>query len=156
MSKTGGGGILLTETGDAIASKLRKAVTSSEPRVIREAWHAAESGDLAPQEAWKGNPNLVKQFHGVRNLFTILLSLGKKNRVEPWKEAAEYGTLKFSEFKPALAEIIADHFAPFRKRRAELAAKPKEVEAIVEKGIADATAVANETLLEVQQRMGLR
>lgn len=156
MSKTGQSGILLTENREAIAAKLQKAVTSGEPRVIREAWAAASQGPKGANMAWRGDPNLVKQFHGVRNLFTILLALGPEAEITKWQTAAESGDLKFSEFKSALADVIDQHFAPFREKRAALAAKPREVETIINAGVKKASVVANATLLEVQQKMGLR
>jgi tryptophanyl-tRNA synthetase len=156
MSKTGNGGILLTENHGTILAKLQKAVTSGEPRVIREAWAAAAQREKSPDNAWRGDPNLLKQFHGVRNLFTILMALATPEEIAPWQAAAQGGTLKFAQFKPALADIIDRHFAPFREKRAALAAKPREVEAIVSAGTKKASEFANATLLEVQQKMGLR
>lgn len=156
MSKTGSSGILLTESPEAIATKLQKAVSSGEPRVIREAWIAAEPAAKKSAGEWQGDPNLLKQYHGVRNLFTILHTLGDQIEIETWRQAASEGTLKFSEFKPALATIIANHLAPFREKRAALAAKPRELEKIMADGAERANEVASKTLLEVQQKMGLR
>ncbi len=156
MSKSGPSGILLTDEPEVITAKLQKAVSSGEPRVIREAWNAANTGIKATEVDWQGDPNLAKQFHGVRNLFTILLALGKPAETKHWAGIAESGELKFSEFKAALADIIAAHFAPFRERRAMLAQKPQDIEAIMIDGAKRASVVAEETLLEVQQKMGLR
>ena len=69
---------------------------------------------------------------------------------------AENGTLKFSEFKPALAKIIADHFAPFRERRAALVKDTKFVDNVIAEGNTKASLAAEATLLEVQTKMGLR
>ncbi len=156
MSKSLGGGIGLNDSPGEIEKKLKKAVTSSEPRVIREAFKAARAGDKAVDREWKGDANLKKQFHGLRNLFTILLALGSEDTVSTWETEAQNGTLKFSEFKPALATVIADHFAPFRERRAKLIKDAKFVDAVIAEGNAKANAVAEQTLLEVQRKMGLR
>ncbi len=156
MSKSLSGGILLNDSPDAIEKKLKKSVSSAEPRVIREAMKAAKAGAKAADREWKGDANLQKQFHGVRNLFTILLALGSEEQVDHWDALAETGELKFSEFKPALATIIADHFAPFRERRAKFTADTKLVDKVMAEGATKASAVAEATLLEVQQKMGLR
>lgn len=156
MSKSLGGGILLNDSPAEIEKRLKKAVSSSEPRVIREAMKAAKAGEKAADREWKGDANLQKQFHGVRNLFTILLSLGTEEQIGHWDTLAETGELKFSEFKPALATVIADHFAPFRARRAELMNDTKFVDQVIADGAKKASTVAEATLLEVQQRMGLR
>ncbi len=155
MSKTGGEGIALTDDEDAIRGKIQKAVTSGEPRVIREAFHAAEKADKASTE-WKGNPNLVKQFDGVHNRVTGLMALGDASDISIWKAAAESGEVQFSEFKPALAAIISGHFADFRTKRAKLATDTAYVQGVIEDGGLKANQVAETTLAEVQGKMGLR
>lgn len=156
MSKSVGGGIGLSDGPAAIEQKLKKAVTSAEPRVIREAMKAARAGAKAADREWRGDANLQKQFHGVRNLFTILVALGSETEIATWEVEAEKGRLKFSEFKPALAKIIADHFAPFRERRTKFVKDMNYVSGVIETGNKHANVVAEKTLLEVQQKMGLR
>lgn len=156
MSKSLGGGINLNDTEESIQNKLKKAVTSSEPRVIREAFVAAEKGEKSADAQWKGDPNLRKQFHGVRNLFTILLALGDSADVKIWRASAAAGEVQFSEFKSALAAVIASHFADFRTRRVKLEKDPATVDAVIEEGGLKANQVAEQTLREVQQKMGLR
>ncbi len=156
MSKSEGGGILLIDPPEEIEAKVRKAVSSSEPRVIREAFKAARAEAKAVAREWKGDANLQKQFHGVRNLFTILLALGSNEDVTSWETQAEVGELKFSEFKPALAKVIADHFAPFRERRAKLVKDHDYIDDVINTGAKKASAIAEKTLLEVQRKMGLR
>lgn len=156
MSKSEGNGIGLADAPATITKKVQKAVTSAEPKVIRDAMHAAQQGLRATGDEWRGDPNLLKQFHGVRNLFTILFALADKAERERWAAAAETGDLKFSEFKPALATTIADHFAPFRERRAKLEQDRDYVTEVVAAGAAKAGAFAEQTLHEVQVKMGLR
>lgn len=156
MSKSTGGGILLKDEPEVIEKKLKKAVSSAEPRVIREAFKAARAGAKAVDREWKGDENLQKQYHGVRNLFTILLALGTSEDIATWETQADTGELKFAEFKPSLTTIIANHFAPFRERRAELLKDADYVHDVIREGNKKANAVAEKTLLEVQQKMGLR
>lgn len=156
MSKSLGGGILLNDSPDEIMKKLKKAVSSAEPRVVREAMKAAKAGEKAADREWKGDANLQKQYHGVRNLFTILLALGSQEQITHWDTLAETGEVKFAEFKTALAEIIANHFSDFRARRAELSKDSAYVDKVISEGNLRASAVAEATLLEVQQKMGLR
>ncbi|MBI2984951.1 MAG: tryptophan--tRNA ligase [Candidatus Kerfeldbacteria bacterium] len=156
MSKTGGEGIALTDEESTIKKKIQKAVSTSEPRVIREAFRAAEQGERGPEIQWQGDPTLLKQFHGVRNLFTILLVLGLPKDTAQWKAAAEAGKIQFSQFKPTLATIIAEHFAPFRARREQLAKDETFVRGVIDEGGLKANQVAEQTLAEVQAKMGLR
>ncbi len=156
MSKSLGGGILLNDSPAVIEQKLKKAVSSAEPRVVREAFKAAKAGAKAANREWKGDANLQKQFQGVRNLFTILLAIASTTDSMHWDTLAETGELKFSEFKPALATIIADHFAAFRQRRAELVKDTAYVNEVIATGNTKANAVAEQTLLDAQYKMGLR
>lgn len=156
MSKSLGGGILLCDDEETILNHLKKAVTSSEPRVIREAMKAASDGGKGATREWKGDENLQKQYAGLRNLFTIMMALADESTIAQWETAADTGELQFSEFKPMLAKLIADHFADFRTRRAELIKDKAYVDSVIADGAKRANEVANATLLEVQQKMGLR
>lgn len=156
MSKSLGGGIGLNDSPEDVGKKMKKAVTSAEPRVIREAFAAASRGTKVAAAEWQGDPNMVKQYHGVRNLATILHALGTSAETKKWSAAADDGTLKFAEFKPALAEIVSRHFEPFRRRRQELAANHDQVDQVIAAGAKKAQTVAAQTLREVQQKMGLR
>lgn len=57
--------------------------------------------------------------------------------------------------KRALARGINEKLAPFRERRAEIAAKPGYVEEVLADGARRAKDIAQETIREVKERMGL-
>ncbi len=156
MSKSLGGGILLRDEPADIEQKMKRAVTSNEPRVVREAWKATGKEAKGATLEWQGDPNLAKQFSGVKNLFTILQALATPADVKTWGAAAEAGELQFSEFKSTLASLIADHFAAFRSRRAELLQDTDFVDGVIEDGAKRANEIAEKTLHEVQTHMGLR
>jgi len=59
------------------------------------------------------------------------------------------------ECKEQLAQGINEALAPFRQRRAELAAKPQYVEEVLADGAGRAHVIATETLREVKEKMGL-
>src|SRR5262245_5662025 len=71
--------------------------------------------------------------------------------------AARYraGGMGYGEAKKLLLEKAIDHFAPYRRRRAELAANPAEVEGVLRAGAARARAVARATLEEARLACGL-
>lgn len=54
-----------------------------------------------------------------------------------------------------LAEELADAFAPMRERAAEYRANPDLVHEILADGAARSRAIAEETMREVRERMGL-
>ena len=59
------------------------------------------------------------------------------------------------ETKRLLAERIVEHFAPMRARRSELAADPEVVERVLAEGAARVRPIAEETMREVRDAMGI-
>jgi len=64
-------------------------------------------------------------------------------------------TIGCVEHKKWFARDLADHFAPFRARRAELAADPDHVWEVLADGAARARVIAAQTLAEVKEKVGL-
>lgn len=64
-------------------------------------------------------------------------------------------TLGCVEDKAFLGERINHYLEPFRKRRAELSARPGLVAEVLEQGAQRASLIADETMREVRERMGL-
>lgn len=71
--------------------------------------------------------------------------------------AARYkaGGMGYGEAKKLLLDKVVAHFAPFRQKRAELAANPSYVEGVLRDGAAKARAVARQTLDEAKRACGL-
>ena len=59
------------------------------------------------------------------------------------------------EHKQWFARDLADYFAPFRARRAELAADPNYVWEVLADGAARARVIAAQTMAEVKEKVGL-
>jgi tryptophanyl-tRNA synthetase len=57
--------------------------------------------------------------------------------------------------KKILAKNINTHLEPFRQKRAELARNPEHVWDVLHDGAKRATAIAEETLAEVKEAVGL-
>ncbi|MFH1866878.1 MAG: tryptophan--tRNA ligase [Patescibacteria group bacterium] len=132
MSKSYGVGhyIALSDSPDIIRKKIAKAVT--------------DTG--GPVAGVSGGKNLL-------DLFKMLSTdRAKKKELE-----AEYhaGELKYSDFKPLLAETIIKVLKPIQEKRAELAKQPEKIKKILAEGHEKAQKVANKTLREVKERMGL-
>jgi len=66
------------------------------------------------------------------------------------------GGLGYGDLKKALFEHYWNHFAPYRARRAELAANLDYVEKVLQDGAERARAVAAKTLARARQNCGLR
>lgn len=92
---------------------------------------------------------------GTKNLFTLLEIFGDKNEYDFYVEARKAGTIKYSELKKNLAKLIAHYFADYRKKRIELENNPDYVMQVIAEGREKARAVANQTLAEVKEKIGL-
>jgi tryptophanyl-tRNA synthetase len=92
-----------------------------------------------------------------RNLAIQLLKL-----FAPADVAADYearlraGGLGYGDLKKALFEHYWNYFAPYRARRAELAAHPGYVDQVLRDGATRARAVAEQTLERARRNCGLR
>ncbi|MFA4818345.1 MAG: tryptophan--tRNA ligase [Patescibacteria group bacterium] len=97
-----------------------------------------------------------RQVSGGRNLLDMfkILSTDKPLK-QQLDDAYKAGELKYSEFKPILSETIIKVLQPIQERRAELAAKPQEVNKIMSAGRDQARLIAQKTLQDVKERMGL-
>lgn len=130
MSKTGGAGIALSDSPDDIREKIKKAVTAS------------DGNDLSAAP-------------GVANLLTLMGAFSKKDVVTAYKKDFEDGTIRYGDMKNQLAEDIVTYLAPFREKRAELAASPVEVDQILDQSTTKARTIAQQTLSEVKAAIGL-
>ena len=121
---------------------------SDSPETIREKIKSAVS-DAGGQGKNVGGNNLLSIFNA--------LTETKEGKTEylNYKKAHEAGKLKYSEFKPRLAELIVNYFAAYRQKRAELSKNPEYVKKILKDGADKASTIAEKTLQEVKQKIGL-
>ncbi|MGE5553160.1 MAG: tryptophan--tRNA ligase [Betaproteobacteria bacterium] len=100
-------------------------------------------------------PRAAEMSPGVKNLFTILESVAPVEVVQHYREAYAAGTLRYSDLKQTLADELIKTLAPIRERRAELLARPRELQEIVSAGAAKARPLAQAVLAEVKDKMGI-
>ena len=84
---------------------------------------------------------------GVENLKFLLEQFGGTDQV---KDFTKYGDLKNT-----LAKVIAEYFADFRHKKAKLLKDPIQIAEILGEGAKKAQIVAQQTLAEVKQKIGL-
>ncbi|WP_136051699.1 tryptophan--tRNA ligase [Microbacterium sp. K36] len=89
---------------------------------------------------------------GVSNLLTIYAAL--TGRQIPAIED-EYAGRGYGDFKKGLAEVVVEEFAPVRDRALELLDDPAELDRILAENASRADAVADRTLSDVYDRVGL-
>ena len=130
MSKSRGNTIELRMTADETAKLLKRAVTDSDRHITFDPVDRPE----------------------VSNLLTIAgLATGRDPRVI----AEEIGDGGGGGLKRYLTEVLNEMLAPIRARRAELAADPGYLADVLAAGNAKANAVADATLREVRDAMGM-
>ncbi len=91
---------------------------------------------------------------GLQTLFTFLELLAPE-KVAPFEQAYQDGTLKFVELKDTIAQAIFAQLAPFQEKRRALTADSDFVDAVIAQGIEKASAIAEATILEVRTLLGL-
>ena len=121
--------ITLTDDADAIANKIKKAQTDSDPAVTFD-------------EATRPS---------VANLLTIYAALSDST---PQAVAAQFAHLKTGQFKSQLADLAVEKLSPITARMRELMADTAGLDAILKQGAEKARAVALPILNETKKRVG--
>lgn len=95
--------------------------------------------------------NLTKK-PGISNLLTIYSLFSGKSIQELVKAFKGKG---YEEFKKSLAELLINCLEPFRRKKKELLTREVYVREILEQGRKKAQPIAQSTMQEVRQKMGL-
>lgn len=114
-----------------------------EPEVILKKLKRAESDSGAGDSA------------GGKNLFALLEEFADADVVKYFTKQRAAKAIKFGELKAKLAEAIAEHFAGFRAKRAELNKHPEQLDKIMVAGAKAASKITAQTMTEVRRRVGL-
>jgi tryptophanyl-tRNA synthetase len=132
MSTTFGtepGTLYISDSDDAMTKKIKRAVADSGHEVVR-----------APDKP------------GISNLIQIeaVLRGEEPEAVEKRFDGSGYG-----DFKGAVAESVVSTLGPIRERYLELSRDTARLEAVLEDGAAQAREMAEETMRDVRERMGV-
>lgn len=130
MSKSLGNTVMLRMSADETLKKIKKAKTDSDRRITFDPVHRPE----------------------VSNLLTIASQATGR---EPEDIAAQIGDGGSGTLKIFTAEVLNEHLAPLRARRAELEQDPGYLLGILREGNARANEVAEATLQRVREFMGM-
>jgi tryptophanyl-tRNA synthetase len=123
------GTVYVLDEPAAIEKKLRRAVTDSGSEVRR-----------GPDKA------------GVANLIEILAAV---RSTTPDQIEADMAGARYGDLKSAVAEAVVAYLAPVRERYGELRSDEDRLEEILAGGAQRARAIAQETLADVRDRMGV-
>ncbi|MCX6723070.1 MAG: tryptophan--tRNA ligase [Candidatus Staskawiczbacteria bacterium] len=89
---------------------------------------------------------------GISNLLTIY-SLLTDRSVEDIQR--DFVKKSYADFKKSLVKILVDYLEPFRRKQKELETRDVYVKDILEKGASRAKIIAETTMAEVREKMGL-
>ncbi|MCD6404396.1 MAG: tryptophan--tRNA ligase [Planctomycetes bacterium] len=132
MSKSYGNFISLSDTADDVSRKVMTMFTD-------------------PQRQRRGDPGRPD----VCNLYSYyeVFAPDEAAAVAQKCRGAEWGC---TDCKKRLAEVLSDTLAPIQKRRAELEADPGRIERILSEGAAHAREIAQATMAQVREAIGLK
>lgn len=131
MSKSRGNSIMLSATAAETAKLVKKSRTDSERKITFDPINRPEVSAL---------------------LTTAALTTGRDRRKSPRRSVIPApGALKMY-----VVESVNNFLAPMRERRAELAKDMDYVRDVLAEGNKKANAIANETLEQVRDAMGMR
>ena len=130
MSKTQDEGIALSDDADTIVSKIKKAITDSGREIIFD----------------------EKEKPGISNLLTIYSLLSGKEIKTLEKE---YSSKSYVDFKNNLAEVIVNFLKPFQVKRKGFESNSKKILEILETSEEKTRQLADKTLVEIKEKMGL-
>lgn len=153
--------INLTDDLQTIRKRLAAVPTDSGKGVVSS---RAKRGDLTSMQiATSRTPrnddrryiSNDRESHGVASLLQFVeLFQGRERREEYEKQYVSTG-IRYGELKKELAEAMYKELEPIQKRRREFESNPDKVEKILKDGAARARKIAEKTVLEVKQKMGL-
>ena len=121
--------IALTDSPAQISQKIKKAVTDSGKEI-----------KYTPQKP------------AIANLITIYSAFSK---LSPSEIEKKYKNKGYAQFKDDLAEIIINGLKPFQKKKKALEKKPAYIKKILQDGAKKAQPMAQKTLQQAKQKMGL-
>lgn len=131
MSTSRGNGIALGMTADETATRIRKARTDSERRITFEPERRPE-------------------------VSSMLRTAGLFTGEAPEMIAERIGDRGAAALKRELTTAVNEGLAGHRKRRAEFATDPAYLETVLRQGNTRAAAIADRTLADVHERLGMK
>ncbi len=92
---------------------------------------------------------------GIENLFNLLKACGKMDAYDTLMDTYKAGTLRYGDLKGEVAEALVALTQPFSERLADLTERKKEVKSQIQDSSAEIRKIAQQTLREVKELVGL-
>ena len=108
----------------------------------------------APTDSGTIGGELPKQ-GGIANLFMLLKLFKLDKEYIKFEQDYKDKRIRYSELKEVLAQGIFKELQPFQQKRKEFINNPKLVDSIIQEGREKCLQLAEETMIEVREKMGL-
>jgi tryptophanyl-tRNA synthetase len=141
MSLTGKGKMAKTAEGSFI--NLTDDLLTIQKKLAAVPTDSGKEGGLLPKEG------------GVAALFQLLSLFGKKEDFEKYEKDYKEGRIQYSQMKILVGQLIYDGLSDFRKKREALQKEEKLLDDLVTANLLKCRKIAEETLKEVKEKMGL-
>lgn len=92
---------------------------------------------------------------GVQNLLDLLVAFNREDLSKKYQKQYKDKTIKYSELKLELAEVIIKELEPIQKKKQELLKNPKKLKSILDSGAKQAQKIATKNIIEIKKLMGL-
>lgn len=92
---------------------------------------------------------------GVKSLFDFVELFQGKEKRDGLERQYKTSGVRYGEIKQELSEAIFEELKPIQEKRAELENNPEYVDKVIKEGAGKARIVAQETINEVREKMGL-
>lgn len=148
MSKSVEGSFInLTDDLETIKKRLSSAPTDSGKGTVSE----DSSSKLKKQYTDQNG----QTSYGVASLLTFVELFEGADKRSHYESLYTSSGIRYGDLKQELAQAIYDQLKPIQEKRRELESNPEYVNKVITEGAAAARKVAQETLQEVRQKMGL-
>ncbi|MFA6272151.1 MAG: tryptophan--tRNA ligase [Patescibacteria group bacterium] len=121
---------------------------SDSPSVMRKKFMSAVTDTGVTMYEKKKSP-------GVYNLFELLELMTDAQTVARFEKKYQTGNLSYKELKETLGNAAVDMFASFQEKRTKLLSDEKKLRKILADGASRARKIAQKTLQEAKQKMGI-
>jgi len=108
----------------------------------------------APTDTGKIGGEVPKE-GGVANLFTFLKLLKLDNEYTKFEQDYRERKIRYTELKEVLSQAIYKELKPFQERRKKFEENPKLIDSILKESLGRCSSMAEETMREVREKMGL-
>lgn len=135
--------------------KMAKSIEGSYITMVDDLETIKKRLAAAPTDSGQIGGSIPKE-GGVANLFALLKIFAPEDIYKNYIKDYEEKKIRYSELKDYLAKEIYEELKPFQEKRKELLGNQKMIDEIIEKGNEECRKMAEETMTEVRNKMGLK